>query len=104
MNLYRCFRCGWTTDIGDDDLAGDENVVAQRIVHQCRNPWSPGARVAKALTEIADELRHDEAHDPDSLDAMASYAMTWANIWRERAEQLRAADPLEDHPSLFEAV
>lgn len=37
-NLYTCGRCGWTTDVGDDDLAGDELVVAQRIAHLCLAP------------------------------------------------------------------
>lgn len=34
-NLYRCPRCGVTIEIGSDDLAGDEDVVRQRIAHAC---------------------------------------------------------------------
>jgi hypothetical protein len=34
-NLYECPRCHWITDVGGDDLAGDENAVALRIAHKC---------------------------------------------------------------------
>jgi hypothetical protein len=101
LNLYRCFRCGWTTDVGLDDAAGDEDAVRARIAHQCRNPWSPGARVARALTDVDDELRPDERHDPESLETMADYAAAWSTRWRTAAADLRSSAALEDHPQLF---
>lgn len=101
-NLYRCGRCGWTTDIGTDDLAGDENVVAARIAHRCRDPWSPAVRLDRHLTDVLDvELTTDQAADPDTLDAMARAVLRHAHAWLERAEQLRAASRLDEHPTLW---
>lgn len=34
-NLYQCPRCFKVLEIGTDDLAGDEDVVRQRIAHDC---------------------------------------------------------------------
>ena len=34
-NIYTCPACLFTVDLGNDELAGDEEVVATRISHVC---------------------------------------------------------------------
>lgn len=51
-NLYACPHCGEVIDIGNDELAGDEEVVRLRMNHPC-----PGAPTSPADADRSEQLR-----------------------------------------------